>query len=308
MDDLDLYRHALTAVERGDPAVLVVVVDAEGSVPGTPGAAMLVLPTLAVGTVGGGIAEARMIERARAHPPTGVDLTEFRHSEESLCSGTQTLALAKLGPADTASLAGVVERLAVGETAHLTLSPSGLGLADDAEPSTGFRRTASGWRFDGVLGLRDVLVLIGGGHVSLALSRVAATLPYRIAVFDDRANLPTLDANQWAHERRVVDYAEIARHVPEGEHSWVVIMTHGHHGDRKVLEHLVGLDLRYLGLLGSRAKIAAILSALAAAGIDRARLDRVHAPVGLEIGSHTPAEIAVSIAAELIRERNLKRQ
>ncbi len=308
MDDLKLYQHALDAVEHAQRAVLVVVVDAEGSVPGTPGATMLVLPDRAIGTVGGGVAEARMIERARSRPPAAVELADFRHTDESLCSGTQTLALAPLGPADAAVLAGIVERLADAGTARLTLSPAGLALADDAEPATGFRRSDSGWTCERVLGLSDVLTLIGGGHVSLALSRVAATLPYRIVVLDDRRDLPTLEANRWAHERSVIAYDQVAAHVPGGEHSWAVIMTHGHGRDREVLERLVGLDLRYLGLLGSRAKVATILANLAAAGIDRDRLARVHAPVGLAIGSHTPAEIAVSIAADLIRERNLRRQ
>ncbi len=304
MDDLELYQHALDAVERGEPAVLVVVVTAEGSVPGTSGATMLVLPHRAVGTVGGGIAEARMIERARTRPPVTVELVDFRHTEESLCSGTQTLALAPLGPADAATLGGFVRRLAARGTARLELSPAGLAPATEAEPLESFRRRASGWRYEQVLGLRDVLTLIGGGHVSLAVSRVAATLPYRIVVLDDRPDLPTLDANRWAHERLVIGYDQVAAHIPEGEHSWAVIMTHGHGADRQVLERLVGLDLRFLGLLGSRAKVAAILTNLAAAGIDRERLARVRAPVGLAIGSHTPAEIAVSITAELIRERN----
>ena len=305
MNDLELYRHALDAAVRGECTVLVVVVDAEGSVPGTPGATMVVGPDGAVGTIGGGVAEARMIERAQTAPPDRPALVEFRHVEESLCSGTQILALASLGPTEVPALETIVERLAAGRTMVLELSPAGLASGDETHAEPGLQRSPEGWRYQAVLGLREVLTLIGGGHVSLALSRVIATLPFRIVVLDDRAELPTLEANRWAHERRVIAYDRVADHVPEGEHSWAVIMTQGHRGDRVVLERLAPRTLRYLGLLGSRAKVAALMSDLSASGISRDRLDRVHAPVGVAIGSHTPAEIAIAIAAELIRERNL---
>jgi len=131
-----------------------------------------------------------------------------------------------------------------------------------------------------------------------------ATLPFRIIVLDNRENLPTMAANRYAHEQHVVDFDHIGDRVAEGDHSWVVIMTFGHVHDRKVLEGLLGKDFAYLGLMGSVAKVRQMYAAMEADGIDAKDLERVQAPVGVSIGSHTPEEIAISIAAEIIAVKN----
>jgi xanthine dehydrogenase accessory factor len=115
-----------------------------------------------------------------------------------------------------------------------------------------------------------------------------------------------MEANTYAHERRVVDYEEVAEHVPAGERSWVVIMTYGHVHDRHVLGKLLGRDYAYLGVLGSRAKIHAMFDRMKKEGVLPESLEQVHAPVGLSIRSHTPEEIAISIAGEIIAVRNGK--
>ena len=160
------------------------------------------------------------------------------------------------------------------------------------------------WLYRGPIGLEDTLYIIGGGHVGLALSRVAATLPFRIVVLDNREDLATMAANRWAHQRQVVDYDRIADHVVEGDRSWVVIMTFGHTHDRQVLEGLLGKELAYLGLMGSEAKVLQLFAAMLEDGSPAADLEGVKAPIGVPIGSHTPEEIAISVAAEIIAMRN----
>jgi xanthine dehydrogenase accessory factor len=131
-----------------------------------------------------------------------------------------------------------------------------------------------------------------------------ATLPFRIVVLDNRAELPTMAANHHAHELRVVDFERIADEVPEGERSWVVVMTFGHHHDREVVERLLGRRFRYLGLMGSLAKVRKMFADMVRDGADPDALARVRAPIGVPIGSHTPEEIAISVAAELVALRN----
>ena len=140
--------------------------------------------------------------------------------------------------------------------------------------------------------------------MALALSRVMATLPFRIVVLDNRSDLPTMADNVFAHETHVVDYGRIADHIAEGERSWVVIMTFGHTHDSIVLESLAGKPLRYLGLMGSTAKVERLFAIMRDGGVPEAHLARISAPVGVSIGSHTPEEIAISIAAEIIKLRN----
>jgi xanthine dehydrogenase accessory factor len=88
-----------------------------------------------------------------------------------------------------------------------------------------------------------------------------------------------------------------------GPNTYAVIVTRGHKGDAEALQSVLGRDLRFVGLLGSKVKTVHIFSALAERGADRAALARVHAPLGIEIGAQTPEEIAVSILAEMIAIR-----
>ena len=300
------WDHALESVRSGHPTVLVMVVDHEGSVPGTTGVAMVVSDRGFAGTVGGGAAEHQMIERARAFDGAP-ELANIEHTPEAggtLCSGRQTLVLAALRPSDEPTLAVICDALAAGRVGTLRLSRRGVAFDPGATAPQRLTTHAAGFSFATVLGRLDTLTIVGGGHCALALSRVMATLPFRIVVLDDRPELPTLAANRFADEIRTVGYSELATHVPDGDRSWVVVMTSGHAHDETALRALAGHRVRYLGLLGSSAKVAAMFAAMRADGVPEAFLSSIHAPVGVAIGSHAPEEIAISIAAEIIRERN----
>jgi xanthine dehydrogenase accessory factor len=155
------------------------------------------------------------------------------------------------------------------------------------------------WHYREQLGFRDQLIIVGGGHVSLALSQVASNLEFELTVLDDRPDLPTLDANHFAHHRQQVNYETLA--VPSGPHCYVVVMTVGYRTDAVVLRRLLGHNYRYLGVLGSATKVAELRRVLAEEGFDLAGL---RGPVGVPINSRLPQEIAVSVAAELIQVRN----
>jgi xanthine dehydrogenase accessory factor len=299
------WSTALEAIEGGDPAVLVAVVEHEGSVPGVAGTAMVVTPDRAVGTVGGGFVEHALIGRARA--ADGALLVPFVHDGEatdSMCSGRQLTAMLPLAQGDLPALRKLAEIERTGGTGTLVLSPAGIEADAERQRAVAFTHRDAEWRFQMPVGHLDTLTIVGGGHVGLALSRVMATLPFRIVVLDNRHGLPTMADNVWAHERRCIAWERVAEETACGEHAWAVIMTQGHRHDAEVLARLVELDLRYLGLMGSAAKIRSVFAKLEGEGVDRDRLARVRAPIGLPIGSHTPEEIAISIAAELIQLRN----
>jgi xanthine dehydrogenase accessory factor len=300
------WRQALDAVEAGRRAVLVAVVDAVGSVPGAPGATMVVTDLDASGTVGGGIAEHRMVDRARGgvDRPELVPIAHDATDTGSLCSGRQTMALVPLTSADQGSLREIVATLTDRRAGGLRLSQEGLSFAPGDHLPRRFSHDAGGWTYVDTLGDLDTLVIVGGGHVALALSRVMATLPFRIVVLDDRPDLPTMTANMWADEKRVIAYEDVAEHVPDGDRTWVAIMTQGHLHDKDVLVRLVEKPLRYLGMLGSGSKVREMWSRLERGGVEREHLERVHSPIGLRISSHSPEEIAISIAAEIVKIRN----
>jgi len=303
---MGIWQHALESLRSGQRAVLVLVVDHQGSVPGTTGAAMVVSSLGCAGTVGGGTAEHTMIERARDFDgaPELVDIEHTPEAHGTLCSGRQTMALVPLVRSDEPTVAAICLALRAGRVGTLQLSRTGISFEAGATAPQRLTTDPAGFRFATTLGRLDTLTIVGGGHCALALSRVIATLPFQIVVLDDRPDLPTLAANRFADEIRTVNYADLAAQVPEGDRSWVVVMTFGHAHDETALRALVGHRVRYLGLLGSAAKVAALFAAMRADGLPETFLSSIHAPVGVPIGSHTPEEIAVSIAAEIIRERN----
>ncbi len=184
-------------------------------------------------------------------------------------------------PPDEPTLAAICDALAAGRVGTLRLSRGGVAFEPGATAPQRLTTDAAGFSFATVLGRLDTLTIIGGGHCALALSRVMATLPFRIVVLDDRPELPTLAANRFADEIRTVGYSELAAHVPEGDRSWVVVMTFGHAHDETALRALAGHRVRYLGLLGSSAKVAAMFAAMRADGVPEAFLSSIHAPVGV---------------------------
>jgi xanthine dehydrogenase accessory factor len=150
------------------------------------------------------------------------------------------------------------------------------------------------------------LYVIGAGHVGYHLARLAHEVGFRVHVVDDREKFASADRFPQAVEVVVDDIpAWIGKaHLPP--HAYVVIVTRGHTNDLEALRALAPLDLRYLGLIGSRAKVARIYDAVVADGLAAERLERVHAPIGLDIGAVTPQEIAVAILAELIAVKHGK--
>src|SRR4051812_16435208 len=150
------------------------------------------------------------------------------------------------------------------------------------------------------------LYVVGAGHVGFHLARLAHEVGFRVHVVDDREKFANTERFPTAAEVIVEDIpAWIARaNLPP--HAYAVIVTRGHTNDLEALRALAPRELRYLGLIGSRAKVARIYDALVADSMPADALKRVHAPIGLDIGAVTPQEIAVSIVAELIAVKHGK--
>ncbi len=152
------------------------------------------------------------------------------------------------------------------------------------------------------------LLIVGGGHVGQAVARLAAEVDFDIDVIDDREQYASAERFPTARRRMVGDIgATLKRLVTEGigPSCYCIIVTRGHAHDEEALYHLVPTDAGYVGMIGSKRKIRLIFEDLVARGISEEVLSRVHAPLGLAIGSQTVPEIAVSIVAELIARRNL---
>lgn len=147
-----------------------------------------------------------------------------------------------------------------------------------------------------------LLYIVGAGHVGWHVGRVATDAGFRVAVVDDRVKFASAERFPGAEVivEPIPEWLERAEIPPS---AFVAILTRGHQHDLDAVRAMARRDVRYLGLIGSRAKIVRIREALLAEGVPAAALDRLHAPIGLDIGAVSPGEIAVSIVAEMIAVR-----
>lgn len=148
------------------------------------------------------------------------------------------------------------------------------------------------------------LFIFGGGHCGIALSSLASKCGFRVTVVDSREEWANSEKHPESVGCRIIDFCDAADLIKNPDRTYAVIMTYGHQFDEVVLEKLVNMPLKYLGMMGSKNKVKEVFSNLKGNGIDESLLDKVYAPIGLKIGSRTPWEIAVSIIAELIKIRN----
>jgi len=147
---------------------------------------------------------------------------------------------------------------------------------------------------------RPTLLIAGAGHIGQSLAKLGALLDFRIVVADDREGYATLDRVPSAGRVETVSPDEFGETVDITRHHYVVIATRSHEQDAVVLRQVVESPAAYIGLIGSRRKVAAIFDRLLDQGVSSEALARVHAPIGLDIGAATPDEIAMSILAEIL--------
>lgn len=150
------------------------------------------------------------------------------------------------------------------------------------------------------------LLLVGAGHVAQPVAHIGHLAGFRVIVVDDRADMASPERFPEAAERIAGDIVAILRQYPIDATTYVVIVTRGHVLDEEALRAVIDAPAAYVGMIGSRRKVAVIMDHLRADGIDEVSIARVHSPIGLDIGSETPAEIAVSIIAQLIAIRRGK--
>ena len=147
------------------------------------------------------------------------------------------------------------------------------------------------------------LYLFGAGHVAQSLYKVARLAGFDVTVIDDRESYANRERFPDARDIYADDFEKAMTQLAPAESSFIVIVTRGHRDDMRVLRWALEQPARYLGMIGSRRKVIAIYKELEKEGVAAEKFERVHAPVGLDIGAITPEEIAVAITAEMIAVR-----
>ncbi len=340
MDDLGVFTELASALEAGRPAALVTVILALGSTPGKVGYQMVVFAEgqKTLGTVGGGLIEARMIRAARdlLFTPTSridrFDLAEGPDDEKGICGGSVELLVETFSPASaplfrriTAAVRQgpclLVSVLSPGRPPAKFLVAEGVntedgpaeGLPAEAIAATGqaadrgeARLSSAGMDvFIQRLTPCPPVVLFGAGHVAGFIASYARSVGFRVIVMDDRPEYANADRFPDADEILVEDFRRSTDALRIDADTYVVIVTRGHVWDEAVLEQVVCTDACYIGMIGSRRKTQAILERLRHKGIPDRLLQRVYSPIGLSIGAVTAEEIALAIVSELVKIRRL---
>ena len=313
--ETSLWRFIYEMLLKQKPVVLLCVLESSGSSPGRQGFKMAVTEDELYGSIGGGIMEHKFVEMAKdlmRKNKEEVLVKKQVHSKNStfqsgmICSGEQTVAVYPVH-VDASVVLQIAIAIEKNKNGTFHLSPQGFSYSEStpANDAISFQKISeSDWLYTEKTGYKNILTIIGGGHVSFAFSRLMSNMDFYIRVIDDRPRLNTLDQNQFAHEKILITYDDLSNFLSEGENSYVVIMTFGYRSDGIVVRQLLNKNFRYLGLLGSKAKIKKMLIELEEEGFDPVVIQKLHAPVGITINSRTPDEIAVSIAAEIIQEKN----
>ena len=307
-----IFAKLLYEMEKGHDTVLVTIVRESGSTPRGVGAQMLVnCDGPQAGTVGGGNVENLSILRAREliEKKCG-DLHEYKlHRNDTedigmVCGGDVTALFTFIPAGDEAwrALASeVLARMAKYQAGYLALPLSGArGWLTDELPG--------GDVFALPVATGERALLFGAGHCALALAPVLRSVGFRVTVFDDRAELVTAERFPDAEELICGDFGQLDRYLTVLPGDYIVVMTNGHTHDFTVQEQVLRHENAYVGVIGSRAKTASVNERLRQAGVDEAAIATIHTPVGVAIKAVTPAEIAVSIAGEMIYERALRRE
>ena len=317
----EFWEQVSGHLERGERVFVACVAESTRGSPGTAGAKLLVAEGGGLfGTVGGGVMEHRLVEQARELLRSGGAQPEKRtlvHSDTAdgersgmVCEGSQTNVFCMLaGDGDRATVATIAAAVREDRPAWMAVDADGLRLtereADLSRPAYALTGEGEGWRYEEDLLVRRRLAVIGGGHCAVALAEAMARLGYRAQIFDTRTDVVTHDrAAAVGTVSNVADYAEAGPQIGWPGLTAVVVMTADYRTDVRALLGAAQLPFPFVGLMGGRRKIARIFAQLREEGVPQEAIDRFHAPVGLDIGSATPEEIAVSVAAQILRERN----
>ncbi|MBP7257402.1 MAG: XdhC family protein [Chitinophagales bacterium] len=318
MTKLNTWKFILESLSKNIEVILLYVLESTGSSPGRQGFFMAITSNNEIsGSIGGGIMEHKFVELSKELLQKNGDANYIKkqiHNKEAasnqsgmICSGEQTFFSYKIKKKDQDIIQQLIEAIEQNDNTFLILQPNAILLSKEngGENYSFVYKNEKEWTYKEKLGLKNNLYIVGGGHCSLALSKLASSLDFCIHIIDDRESLNTIEQNIDAHNKIWVNnYSELNTIIPSGNNNYVVIMTIGYRTDAIAIKALLQNDYKYIGVLGSREKLKTLFAELKNGGIEQAKLDKIHAPIGLEINSQTPEEIAVSIAAEIIKVKN----
>lgn len=336
----DLFKSVLKTLEEGRDAVLVTIIASSGSTPRGAGSRMLVKDDgTAEGTIGGGTVEHRSIEMAcKAIKEKTSYIHGFVLGKEQVadlgmvCGGDVTVYFQYINHESEVFknlCQKAIETYDRDEDSWLIMDITdetawAMGVYSPSEGMTGLEgmekevlsellvnraiQKQCGGRnyYSEPLVRAGSVYIFGGGHVAQELVPVLAHVGFRCVVFDDRPEFANSKMFPQAEKTIVGDFERIFDYVDIRESDYVCIMSRGHQFDYLVQKQVLTKNACYVGVMGSRKKLETLTGKLIADGVPKERIDSCHSPIGMEISAETPAEIAISVAGELILTRAIR--
>src|ERR1035438_8903401 len=273
---MDIYEELVRLRNLGQKCALATIVAVRGSIPSYQSAKLLVREDGSMtGTIGGGCVEAEVWNAAReviqTEQPKHLTFNlgqDAAHDNGLICGGQLDVFVEPVLP--------VPHALIFGGQLDVFVEP--------------------------VLPVPHAFIF-GAGHISKSLSKVATLAKPASVVIDNRDTFANRERFPEAAEVHAAEYEEVFPKLAINETSYLIIVTRGHRDDMKVLQLAIATPARYIAMIGSKRKVLNVIRELEKQGIARAALERIHAPMGLDIGAISPEEIAISVTAEMIAVR-----
>ncbi len=319
-----LIERIVKELEAGHNVAMATIAAIKGSMPRGAGARLCVFEDDSFeGTIGGGAIELMCIDYCKqlVHGEREQSFQWYERGDTMMaCGGDALVDLRLITPAELSIFKIIEKALKDGELVWLTedyTDPQHVAveiLDEQQTKAEGFNTGCDVCYYDKdktmliePIGPEPICYIFGAGHVGQALVPQLTTVGWSCKVLDDREELLTTERFPDAVELEYGDFNEMAEKANITNRDYVVVMTHGHEFDTDILERVIPKHAVYTGCIGSRAKAAYSRKQLVDRGISKEDADAVHLPIGDEILAVTPAEIAVSIAAEMIRARAMTR-
>ncbi len=317
MNQINFWNFATESIGQGLKSVLMIVAESTDSSPGRQGFKMLVRDDgKTAGTIGGGIMEKDMLDYAQQllSNEESILIKRLKHARSNkfeqsglICGGFQTIIFQILNKNNSKEISGILSNLHKRNNGLLIMENNNFSYkkkrSEKNDISFEYNSTEN-WLYKEVIGSPDTAYVIGGGHVGLAVSQIMNFLGFYVITFDHRPDIFTMENNIYANEKIIIEYNKVGKKIKEGDKSYVIIVTPAHMGDKAALASVLGKKLKYIGMMGSKRKIKKIFNDLKAEGFSNELINTVHSPIGLEIYAETPNEIAISVAAEIIKIKN----
>jgi len=318
MNEVIFWNFILKTISLDKKAVLLVVAESSDSSPGRQGFKMVITEDAGqFGTIGGGIMEKDMVEYALAllFGNENKSIKKLHHSDKTkfeksglICGGYQTIIFTVIDKTQTSLIENILSSIGEKRNNQLLITSKKIeyGSPESMLPISFSYKSDEDWEYKENIGLPLIAYIAGGGHVGLAVSRIMKSLGFYVVVFDHREDVFTIEQNSFADEIIITRYEDIGKKIIENERSYIIIVTPMHAGDKETLKSVIDKKVKYIGIMGSKRKIKSIFDALLEDGVNEKLFEKVHTPIGIEIEAETPEEIAISIAAEIIKIKNNK--